>query len=107
MLRAKHLLATLHLLLACLACVALLGAPLASFTTARGVIIEENEEKPERTEGAQTSSETAPVARRRFERPPHAERTVDELRHASRHVPGVSASRPPRPNPGWLRPIRC
>lgn len=108
--RSKQLLALLHLLLAVMACVALLGAPLASFSTARGVIVEENEEKTERTErtssGASTPWSVAPVASR-FERRAEAEHTVDDLRRASRHSPGVLASHPPRPNPGWLRPARC
>jgi hypothetical protein len=111
MLRSRQLLAVLHLLLAVMACVALVGAPLASFSTARGVIIEENEEKTERTERTSSSASTpwsaAPVASRRLERRAEAEHTVDDLRGASRHAPGVLAAHPPRPNPGWLRPIRC
>lgn len=110
MLRAQSLLGYPHLLLALLALIAMLGGPLAGFSQARGlssVIVEETEEGERTQTSGATSSVTAVLsARRRFE-PPTADRSVDDLHPASRHVPCVAAAHPPRPNPCWLRPIRC
>jgi hypothetical protein len=111
MMRAKSLLTHLHLLLALLAFIAMIGGPLAGFSQARGfssVIVEETEDGSERTSsnGSTSPVSAVPSARRRFE-PPTADRSVDDLHPASRHVPCVAAAHPPRPNPCWLRPIRC
>lgn len=98
----------LHLLLALVACLALIGAPLVGASTARGVIVEETEEGTERTpSGAAGAFAPSPAAGRRFERSPQADRSVDDLHRASRHVPCVASAHPPRRNPSWMRPIRC
>lgn len=98
-------------LLALLACLALIGAPLGGFlspTRGNAVSEEEHERGHERTEipGAATA---ATSARHRLDRQHslQAEQLVYEFHPASRHVPGVATARPPRPSPCWVRPLRC